>query len=59
MAQPRDPAQTQDQRIQEFIAAFQSLRSEVRKVIVGHDDVITHVLIGLFAGGHGRAAVCL
>jgi hypothetical protein len=42
----------QAQRVQEFIAAFQSLRSEVRKVIVGHDEVITHVLIGLFAGGH-------
>jgi MoxR-like ATPase len=47
-----ESAQTQEQRVQEFIAAFQSLRSEVRKVIVGHDDVITHVLIGLFAGGH-------
>jgi MoxR-like ATPase len=44
--------QTQEQRAHEFIAAFQSLRAEVRKVIVGHDDVITHVLIGLFAGGH-------
>jgi MoxR-like ATPase len=52
MAQPPDSAQTQEQRVQEFIAAFQSLRGEVRKVIVGHDDVITHVLIGLFAGGH-------
>jgi MoxR-like ATPase len=45
-------AHTQEERVQEFIAGFQSLRSEVRKVIVGHDDVITHVLIGLFAGGH-------
>jgi MoxR-like ATPase len=45
-------SETQEQRAQEFIAAFQSLRAEVRKVIVGHDDVINHVLIGLFAGGH-------
>jgi MoxR-like ATPase len=52
MTQPPDSAQTQDRRIQEFIEAFQALRSEVRKVIVGHDDVITHVLIGLFGGGH-------
>ena len=47
-----ESAQPQHDRVQEFIAAFQSLRAEVRKVIVGHDDVVTHVLIGLFAGGH-------
>ena len=52
MVESSEPAQPQVQRVQEFIAAFQSLRSEVRKVIVGHDEVITHVLIGLFAGGH-------
>ena len=46
------PSRLRQQRVQEFIAAFQALRSEVRKVIVGHDEVITHVLIGLFAGGH-------
>ncbi|MBI2527721.1 MAG: MoxR family ATPase [Candidatus Rokubacteria bacterium] len=44
--------ETQTQRAREFVAAFQTLRSEVQKVIVGHDDVIDHVLIGLFAGGH-------
>ena len=52
MVESSESAQPQLQRVQEFIAAFQSLRSEVRKVIVGHDEVITHVLIGLFAGGH-------
>ena len=31
----------QAQRVQEFIAAFQALRSEVGKVIVGHDEVVT------------------
>src|SRR5512134_2488410 len=46
------PAENQDPRVQEFVAAFQSLRAEVQKVIVGHDDVINHVLISLFAGGH-------
>src|SRR5499426_4044538 len=45
-------AQTQEQRVADFVTAFQSLRNEVRKVIVGHDEVITHVLIVLFAGGH-------
>ena len=52
MAQPPESAQSQEQRVRDFITAFQALRAEVRKVIVGHDDVITHVLIGLFAGGH-------
>ena len=42
----------QDARVQEFVKSFQSLRSEVQKIIVGHDDVILSVLVGLFAGGH-------
>jgi MoxR-like ATPase len=43
---------TQDVRVQEFVSAFQTLRAEVEKVIVGHQDIVNHVLIGLFAGGH-------
>src|SRR5947208_11847680 len=42
----------QDSRVQAFVTAFEALRGEVEKVIVGHDDVINHVLTGLFAGGH-------
>src|SRR6266478_93028 len=42
----------QDARVQEFVKSFQSLHSEVQKIIVGHDDVILSVLVGLFAGGH-------
>jgi len=41
-----------DSRVQAFVAAFETLRAEVEKVIVGHRDVITHVLTGMFAGGH-------
>jgi MoxR-like ATPase len=52
MGQFPEPGQGQEQRVQEFITAFQALRAEVRKVIVGHDDVINHVLVCLFAGGH-------
>src|SRR5229473_1284023 len=52
MSQSPTPAPSQEQRVQEFVAGFQALRREVRKVIVGHDDVINHVLTGLFAGGH-------
>jgi MoxR-like ATPase len=42
----------QDARVQEFVAAFEGLRAEVEKVIVGHREIITHVLVGMFAGGH-------
>jgi MoxR-like ATPase len=52
MTQPLEPVQSQEQRVTDFVTAFQSLRTEVQKVIVGHDEVLNHVLIGLFAGGH-------
>jgi MoxR-like ATPase len=43
---------TQDPRVEQFISSFQALRTEVEKVIVGHREIIDHVLIGMFAGGH-------
>src|ERR687887_101897 len=43
---------TQDARVEAFLTAFEALRAEVEKVIVGHREIITHVLTGLFAGGH-------
>ncbi|MBI3636997.1 MAG: AAA family ATPase, partial [Candidatus Rokubacteria bacterium] len=43
---------TEETRVREFMSAFEGLRSEVEKVIVGHHEIITHVLIGMFAGGH-------
>jgi MoxR-like ATPase len=42
----------QDERVREFVSAFEGLRAEVEKVIVGHREIINHVLIGMFAGGH-------
>jgi MoxR-like ATPase len=35
-----------------FQVMFRRLEAEVRKAIVGHDDVIRKVLIAFFAGGH-------
>jgi MoxR-like ATPase len=35
-----------------FQEVFKRLETEVRKVIVGHDDVIRKVLVAFFAGGH-------
>jgi MoxR-like ATPase len=37
---------------EQFQEVFKRLEAEVRKVIVGHDDVIRKVLIAFFAGGH-------
>jgi MoxR-like ATPase len=37
---------------EDFQKVFKRLEAEVRKVIVGHDDVIRQVLIAFFAGGH-------
>jgi MoxR-like ATPase len=50
---PSPPSdQGTEQRVHDFVSAFHALRAEVQKVIVGHDDIIEHVLFGLFAGGH-------
>ena len=43
---------TQDARVGDFVTSFEALRAEVEKVIVGHREIINHVLIGMFAGGH-------
>ena len=36
----------------EISAAYEKLRAEVHKVIVGQDDVIDQLLVSLFCGGH-------
>ncbi len=43
---------SQESRVREFVTSFEALRAEVEKVIVGHREIITHVLTGMFAGGH-------
>ena len=40
------------ERVGEFVEAFGNLKAEVGKIIVGYDEVVTDVLVGLFAGGH-------
>jgi MoxR-like ATPase len=41
-----------EQAIQSFREAYAGLRSEIGKVIVGHDSIVEGTLIALFAGGH-------
>ena len=40
------------ERIQQFRDAFQKLRAEIGKVIVGHTDIVDGTLTALFGGGH-------
>jgi len=37
---------------EEFREVFARLEGQVRKIIVGHDDVIRKILVAFFAGGH-------
>lgn len=46
-----DPAELKD-HIRRFQDVQAAIRREVRKVIVGQEEVIEHVLISLFVGGH-------
>ncbi len=39
-------------QIHAFRTAYASLRSEIGKIIVGHDAIVEGTLIALFAGGH-------
>ncbi len=50
MASGIDPAV--EKATQEFRRKFQSLRTEIGKAIVGHDEVIDGVLTALLVGGH-------
>jgi MoxR-like ATPase len=41
-----------EERVQAFVQSYERLKSEVHKVIVGHEAIVDQVLVGLFAGGH-------
>jgi MoxR-like ATPase len=38
--------------VEQLRAAYQSLRTEVGKVIIGQDDVVEQVLLAIFCRGH-------
>ena len=46
-----ETTQVQEQ-CRQFRQMFASLKSEIGKVIVGHEDIVESVLISLFCGGH-------
>ena len=38
--------------IEAFVRKFKDLKTEVAKVIIGQDEVVTQILISIFSGGH-------
>jgi MoxR-like ATPase len=53
MAEPTAPAGSGDvQAVEKLNQARERIQAEVRKVIIGQDDVIEHLLTALFANGH-------
>lgn len=45
-------SQSDVQRLEQLKKAYQSLRSELSKVIVGQDEVVEQLMIAIFAQGH-------
>ncbi len=41
-----------EEQIQQFRNAYESLRAEIGKVIVGHESIVEGTLIAVFGGGH-------
>ena len=54
MSDADNKLETQETRalIESFHSASQRIRTEVRKIIVGQDDVVEHLLMTLLVGGH-------
>jgi MoxR-like ATPase len=38
--------------IEAFVKKFKDLKTEIAKVIIGQDEVVTQILISIFSGGH-------
>src|SRR5262249_41698950 len=47
-----DTAEGAAKDIRDFQDTFAAVRREMARVVVGHDEVIDTILVGLFAGGH-------
>ena len=38
--------------VKQFVIKYNELRKEIKKIIVGQDEVVEQVLISIFSGGH-------
>src|SRR5262245_64101745 len=45
-------SETMEARAEEFRTAYNKVKAEIAKVIVGHDEIVHGVLTCLFVGGH-------
>src|ERR1700750_3458410 len=45
-------AESMEARAEDFRSAYERVKSEIAKVIVGHDEIVHGVLTCLFIGGH-------
>jgi MoxR-like ATPase len=45
-------AETMQQRVEEFVRRYHSVAEQIRRVIVGHEEIVHGVLTCLFVGGH-------
>jgi MoxR-like ATPase len=54
LSDAQDKLGTEETRalIENFQSAFSEIRQEVRKIIVGQDEVVDHLLLTLLVGGH-------
>ena len=54
MSDAQNTLDTQETRalIENFQSSFGQIRTEVRKIIVGQDEVVEHLLLTLLEGGH-------
>ena len=43
---------TTEEQIESFRRAYEALRAEIGKVIVGHRDIVEGTLTAIFGGGH-------
>ena len=39
-------------QVSQFAATFQQIQTQVGRVLLGQEEVVEHVLIGIFARGH-------
>ncbi|HEV3021404.1 MAG TPA: AAA family ATPase, partial [Pirellulales bacterium] len=44
--------ESMERRAEEFVARYRTVREQLSRIIVGHDDIIHGVLTCLFVGGH-------
>ena len=44
--------------VKQLVTKYNELRKEIKKIIVGQDEVVEQVLISIFSGGHALINRC-